>query len=117
MGPLDISRAVTFASADDFDQWLAGYGSAEKELIVRIYKKGSGKQAVTREQFQETALCHGWIDGLAASIDEECWALRFTPRRPRSNWSAVNRERVRRLIAEGRMTPAGMAALPVDFDR
>jgi uncharacterized protein YdeI (YjbR/CyaY-like superfamily) len=115
MGPLDITRAVTFATVDEFDQWLAQHGSEEKELIVRIYKKGSGKQAVTREQFQETALCHGWIDGLAASIDEDCWALRFTPRRSRSNWSEVNRERVRRLIAEGRMTPAGIAALPEDL--
>jgi uncharacterized protein YdeI (YjbR/CyaY-like superfamily) len=116
MGPLDITRAVTFATADEFDQWLTRRGSTETELIVCIYKKGSGKQAVTREQFQETALCHGWIDGLAASIDDERWALRFTPRRPRSNWSDVNRERVLRLIAEGRMTPAGLAVLPDDLD-
>jgi uncharacterized protein YdeI (YjbR/CyaY-like superfamily) len=70
---------------------------------------------VSLDELQETALCHGWIDGLAGSIDEERWALRFTPRRPRSNWSQVNRQRARRLISEGRMTPAGLAVLPADL--
>ena len=115
MSPLDISRAVTFATADDFYEWLARNGSEEQELIVGIYKKGSGKQTVTLDELQETALCHGWIDGKAGSIDEEKWAVRFTPRRPRSNWSEINRERVRRLTAEGRMTPAGAAVLPEDL--
>jgi hypothetical protein len=63
MGPLDISRAMTFATAEDFDQWLNRHGSEENELIVCIYKKGSDKQTVTREQFQETARFQGWIDG------------------------------------------------------
>jgi uncharacterized protein YdeI (YjbR/CyaY-like superfamily) len=115
MSPLDISRAVTFARADDFYEWLARNGSDECELIVGIYKKGSGKQTVTLDELQETALCHGWIDGKAGSIDEERWAVRFTPRRPRSNWSDGNRERVRRLIAEERMTPAGLAVFPEDL--
>jgi uncharacterized protein YdeI (YjbR/CyaY-like superfamily) len=115
MSPLDISRAVTFATADAFYDWLAKHGSEEQELIVGIYKKGSGKQTVTLDELQETALCHGWIDGKAGSIDEERWAVRFTPRRPRSNWSQVNRERVRRLMAEERMTPAGLAVLPEDL--
>jgi uncharacterized protein YdeI (YjbR/CyaY-like superfamily) len=115
MSPLDISRAVSFATADEFYAWLARNGSEEDELIVGIYKKGSGKQTVTLDELQETALCHGWIDGKAGSIDEERWAVRFTPRRPRSNWSDVNRRRVLRLIAEGRMTPAGLAVLPEDL--
>lgn len=117
MSPLDTSRAVTFATADDFYEWLARRGSEEQELIVGIYKKGSGKQTVTLDELQLVALCHGWIDGKAGSIDEERWAVRFTPRRPRSNWSDVNRERARRLIAEGRMAPAGLAALPEDLER
>jgi uncharacterized protein YdeI (YjbR/CyaY-like superfamily) len=116
MSPLDISRSVTFATAEDFHVWLARNGSEQHELIVCIYKKGSGKQNVTLDELQETALCHGWIDGKAGRIDEERWAVRFTPRRPRSNWSDVNRERVRRLIAEKRMTPAGLAVLPEDLN-
>jgi uncharacterized protein YdeI (YjbR/CyaY-like superfamily) len=115
MSPLDVSRAVIFATAEDFYEWLARNGSEQQDLIVGIYKKGSGKQTVTLDELQETALCHGWIDGKAGTIDEERWAVRFTPRRPRSNWSEVNRERVRRLIAEERMTPAGLAVLPDDL--
>lgn len=58
------------------------------------------------------ALCHGWVDSLGTRIDEERYAIRFTPRRPGSKWSAKNREIARRLLEEGRMTAAGIAALP-----
>ena len=80
-----------------------------------IYKKASGKQTVTYEQLVEVALCHGWIDGLRKSLDAERSAQRFSPRRKRSNWSEPNRAIARRLLAAGRMTPAGRAALPDDL--
>ena len=83
---------------------------------MAIYKKSSGKQTVTLNDLQESALCHGWVDNLGQRIDEDLWALRFTPRRQASNWSATNREMARRLLAEGRVTPSGLALLPEDLD-
>jgi uncharacterized protein YdeI (YjbR/CyaY-like superfamily) len=85
-------------------------------VMVAIYKKSSGKQTVTLEELQETAICHGWIDNLGRRIDDERWAIRFTPRRTGSNWSEKNRTAVRRLLEEGRMTAAGLAVLPDDLN-
>ena len=62
----------------------------------------------------EEALCFGWIDNIEKSIDAERYALRFSPRRPKSNWTNTNKDRARKMIAEGRMTPAGRATLPAD---
>jgi uncharacterized protein YdeI (YjbR/CyaY-like superfamily) len=115
MSPVDVSRAVPIASAAEFDAWLAANGATERQVIVAIYKKTSGRQTVTVDALQEVALCHGWIDSHGQRIDEERWALRFAPRRPGSNWSALNRSRVRQLLEEGRMTPAGEAVLPDDL--
>ncbi len=115
MSPVDVSRAVPIASAAEFDTWLAANGASEREVVVSIYKKTSGKATVTLDALQETALCHGWIDSHGQRIDEERWAIRFAPRRPGSNWSALNRKRVRRLIDEGRMNAAGIAVLPGDL--
>ena len=84
-------------------------------MIVSIYKKSSGKQTVTLNDLQEVALCHGWVDNLGQRVDEERWALRFTPRKPKSNWSATNRDMARRLLAEGRVLDTGKALLPEDL--
>ena len=78
---------------------------------MEFHKKGSGKPSITWPESVEEALCFGWIDGRAKRRDEGSWTIRFTPRRPRSNWSARNVERVARLEAEGRMHPAGQAAV------
>lgn len=93
---------------------MRDHGSSDEEIIVAIYKKTSGKQ-MTLDELQATAITHGWIDNLGQRIDDERWAIRFVPRRPGSNWSAKNRDVVRRLIEEERMTPAGMALLPDDL--
>ena len=115
MSPLDISRAVPVDGAGEFAAWLAANGVTERELIVAIYSKASGKQTVTFDDLLDTALCHGWIDVQTKRIDAERYAIRFVPRRPGSNWSPTNRARVRRLLAEGRMAPAGSASLPLDL--
>jgi uncharacterized protein YdeI (YjbR/CyaY-like superfamily) len=112
---LDVSRAASIASDAEFDRWLAGNGGSETELIVAIYKKASGKQTVSFEELLATAMCHGWIDMQTKSIDEERYAIRFVPRKPGSNWSAYNRERVKELVAAGRLKPAGKAVLPPDL--
>lgn len=115
MSPLDVSQALTIDSDAEFDRWLRQHGGSERELIVAIYKKSSGKQTVTFDELLAMAMCHGWIDTQTKGIDAERYAIRFVPRKPGSNWSAYNRERVKALIAAGRMTPAGTAVLPPDL--
>src|SRR5918911_1435314 len=112
MSPLDVSGATPFATASEFDSWLRDHGAAERELIVAIFKKASGRQTVTFDELLETALCHGWVDTQTKGIDDERYAIRFVPRRPGSNWSETNRRLAKRLLAEGRVLPAGVATLP-----
>jgi uncharacterized protein YdeI (YjbR/CyaY-like superfamily) len=115
MSPLDVSQAAPVASAAELDRWLHEHGGTERERVVAIYKKASGRQTVTFDQLLDTALCHGWVDTQTKSIDDQRYAIRFVPRRAGSNWSATNREKARRLLAEGRMAPAGEALLPPDL--
>ena len=97
-----------FKSPSDFRMWLERNHDWAEELSLGLHKKGSGKPSITLREAQDEALCFGWIDGVARSIDENSWAIRFTPRRPGSVWSAVNIKAAHKLIANGRMTPAGL---------
>ena len=106
---------VPVESVDDFVSWLTDHGASEGELWVEIYKKSSKRQTVTFDELLNAAICHGWIDVKTQSIDELRYAIRFVPRKPGSNWSEPNRERVRRLLADGAMTAAGIALLPPDL--
>ncbi len=115
MSPLDVSEALPISTAEAFDRWLRRHGGSEREVIIGIYKKGSGKQTVTFETLLETAFCHGWVDTQTKRIDDERYALRFVPRRKVSNWSDRNRQIVRRLRDEGRLAEAGIASLPADL--
>jgi uncharacterized protein YdeI (YjbR/CyaY-like superfamily) len=103
------SRA--FASAEDFDAWLAVEHDRAPGLFLRIAKKSSGIPSITAAEAVEVALCHGWIDGRGNRVDDDWFTVRYTPRRPRSVWSQKNVDTVARLIAEGRMRPAGLAAV------
>ena len=73
-----------------------------------MYRKATGISSIDWRQAVVEALCWGWIDGQSKPIDDTCWKQRFTPRRPRSNWSQINVAHVGRLISEGRMQPAGL---------
>jgi len=115
MSPLDISQAIPVASDADFAGLLNAHGGTQRELVVAIYKKASGKQTVTFLALQESALRHGWVDTQTKRIDDERYAIRFVPRRPGSTWSSTNRRMARRLLEEGRMTAAGVATLPPDL--
>ena len=107
-----------FSTPADFRAWLETHQADEDELLVGYYKKGSGRPSITWPESVDEALCFGWIDGIRRRIDDERYSIRFTPRRPRSIWSAVNIKRARELIEEGRMTPAGLAAFEArDEDR
>lgn len=109
MAPIvpDPGKIRRFRSEQAFETWLAANHARETELWLRIFKKGSGEPTVTYSEALDVALCWGWIDGLKKSFDERSFLQRFTPRRPRSIWSQVNRDRVARLIAAGRMRPPG----------
>lgn len=98
-----------FPSQADLLGWLAEHGATSQGIRVKFAKKHTGIPTVSKAEAIDAALCHGWIDGQLQPLDADFWLVRFTPRRPRSVWSEKNRERALELIAEGRMTPAGLA--------
>lgn len=102
--------AQYFTTQTKFHTWLKKNHAKSSELLVGFYKVSSGKPSITYQEALDEALCFGWIDGIRKSVDEERYTIRFTPRKPTSNWSNVNIKRVKELIAAGRMTPAGLAA-------
>jgi uncharacterized protein YdeI (YjbR/CyaY-like superfamily) len=96
-----------FRTAAAWEKWLAAHRD-ERGVWLKIAKKESGVASVTYAQALEVALCHGWIDGQKRGFDERFFLQRFTPRRPRSPWSRINVGHAERLVAEGRMHPAGL---------
>jgi uncharacterized protein YdeI (YjbR/CyaY-like superfamily) len=109
MDPRPDDPVLPFATSADFERWLAKHHGKATVLWIKYAKKGSGKPSITWTEAVDVALCYGWIDGQAKSIDEQHYLQRFTPRGAASVWSKINRDRVARLIAEGRMRPAGLA--------
>jgi uncharacterized protein YdeI (YjbR/CyaY-like superfamily) len=127
-----------FKTRKDFAAWLEKNHKTSPALWVRIAKKNSGVSSITYAEGVEVALCYGWIDAQKLPEDESAWLQRFMPRRPRSIWSKVNREKVLALISSGEMKPAGLeeierarkdgrweaaydspsaAAMPADFEK
>ncbi len=105
-----VSEVVFFASPEELRAWLAEHHERETELLVGLYRKGTGEPTSTWPQLVDAVLCVGWIDGVRRGIDERSYSIRITPRKARSNWSAVNVRRYAELDAEGRVLPAGRAA-------
>jgi uncharacterized protein YdeI (YjbR/CyaY-like superfamily) len=99
-----------FATPEEFRAWFAANAASTTELLVGFYRKGSGLPSITWPEAVDEALCVGWIDGVRRGRDDTSYTIRFTPRKPRSIWSAVNIARVAALTAEGRMRPTGLAA-------
>jgi uncharacterized protein YdeI (YjbR/CyaY-like superfamily) len=112
---MQIGETLLVTTRQQWREWLAQHHHDHKEIWLVYYKKTSGKTGISYDESVEEALCFGWIDGTVKGIDEESYAGRFTPRRPKSPWSASNHERVARLLQEGRMTEAGIAVLPHDL--
>ena len=98
-----------FASAKAWERWLARHHETAPGLWLMIAKKATGVVTVEIVDAIEVALCYGWIDGLRHAHDDTHFRQRFTPRKPRSKWSQINRDRAEALIAAGRMRPAGQA--------
>jgi len=99
-----------FKTPPEFRAWLEKNHETKDELLVGFYKVGCGKPSITWPQSVDEALCFGWIDGVRRNAGEDAYTIRFTPRRARSVWSAVNIKRATELLAEGRMSAKGRAA-------
>ena len=101
-------KPVFFPKQKDLRKWFEKNHKKEKELLAGYYKVSSGKPSITWSQSVDEALCFGWIDGIRKSIDEESYCIRFTPRNPKSNWSAINIKKVEELTLLGLMKPEGL---------
>lgn len=102
----DPTRA--FKDAKAWESWLAKNHAAANGIWMRLAKKASGTKSISYPEAVEVALCYGWIDGLKRPESATTWLQRFTPRRPRSIWSQINRGKALSLIASGQMKPAGL---------
>ncbi len=99
-----------FATPTEFRKWLIEHHDKTQELWVGYYKKSSGRPSITWPESVDAALCFGWIDSMRKSFDTESYVNRFTPRRPRSNWSAINIKRFKELARRRLVHPAGRTA-------
>jgi uncharacterized protein YdeI (YjbR/CyaY-like superfamily) len=108
--------ATFFAEPADWRAWLEENHDRVSELWVGFHKKATGRPSVTWPESVDEALCFGWIDGVRKSLGPDSYMIRFTPRKPRSTWSAVNIKRAQELAAEGRMRPAGLKAFEARTD-
>jgi len=103
-------EAIFFEDGEAFRNWLEEHHDKEKEILVGFYKVKTGKKSINWSDAVDQALCFGWIDGVMRSIDDEKYVRRFTPRKPDSNWSAINIAKVAALAEKGLMKPAGIEA-------
>jgi uncharacterized protein YdeI (YjbR/CyaY-like superfamily) len=101
----------TFPTPSSFSTFLAEHHAALPGIYLRLAKKASGIPSITAAEAVEVALCYGWIDGRANTVDDNWWTVRYTPRRAKSIWSQKNVATVARLVEEGRMMPAGLEAV------
>ncbi|HEX7192058.1 MAG TPA: YdeI/OmpD-associated family protein [Thermoanaerobaculia bacterium] len=117
MVTVDPSKMLYVPTREAWRKWLAKNHDRISEIWLVYPKKGSGEPRVEYNDAVEEALCFGWIDGMTKSIDENRYMQRFSPRRPKSNWSDSNRVRYARLLREGRIAPPGLAKPPEETSR
>lgn len=108
VGSMEALPVIHFESREHWDAWLDENHASSAGLWIKFARKSSGVMSVSHAEALETALCYGWIDGQVSSGDDRFWLQRFTPRRPKSKWSEVNREKALELIALGKMKPSGL---------
>ncbi len=108
MSKPDAPKTMTFMSPKELSKWLQANHAIESELLIKMFKKGSGIPSVNWNEVVIESLCWGWIDGVKKSLDDQAYLQRITPRKARSNWSKRNTEHVDSLIIEGRMKEPGL---------
>lgn len=109
---MDKSKTLHVTSRAEWRAWLSEHYRSEKEVWLVFYKKHTGKPRVSYNDAVEEALCFGWIDSTANTIDADRYMQRFSPRRPKSSYSQANRERLSALIKQGKVVQDVLAALP-----
>lgn len=114
---MNITKTLYAKDRTQWRRWLEKNHDKEKEIWLVFYRKDSGKVSISYNDAVEEALCFGWIDSIEKGIDGERFAQRFTPRKPKSKWSETNKERVKKLIKEGKMTKAGLAVFGKIFSK
>ena len=112
---MDIRESLILSKPEELREWLKKNHRTKIEIWLIFYKKSSGRQTLTIAQAVEEALCFGWIQSRLKPLDPQSFAVRFSPRHKGSIWSLANLKRVRWLIAEERMTDAGLEILPPNF--
>ena len=108
---MEIRKTLYITSREEWRAWLTEHYQSETEVWLIYYKKHTGRPRISYDHAVEEALCFGWIDSIGKRMDDEKFAQKFTPRRDSTNWSALNKRRLRKLIREGRMTEAGLAKI------
>ena len=111
MPGLDDAPLVHADDRSTWRDWLAANHASSRGAWLVLWRRRSGRAGLEYEAAVEEALCFGWVDSTGGTIDDERGKLYFAPRKPRSAWAATNKARVERLIADGRMAPAGLAAI------
>ena len=113
---MELKETLYVTNRKDWRSWLAKHHKNKKEIWLIYYKKHSGKPRIPYNDAADEALCYGWIDSIIKKIDEERFTQRFTPRKPKSNLSQMNKERIRELIKSQKMTEWGLKAVAHVFD-
>lgn len=111
MTKLNIIPIIEFDTSETFETWLVKNHDSSNGIWLKIFKKDSGKKAISYSEALDVALCYGWIDGQKKAFDEQAYLQKFCPRREKSIWSKINIGHVERLINEGRMRTAGLKAV------
>ncbi len=112
---MQVGETLLVETRQAWRAWLAEHHQTRAEIWLVNYKKGSGKRSLDYDSALDEALCFGWIDGQIKGVNAEYFVARWSRRRPRSNWTASNRARARRLVEAGLMTQAGITAFPPDL--
>jgi uncharacterized protein YdeI (YjbR/CyaY-like superfamily) len=110
--PVTQLKTLQVTHAHEWRAWLAAHHDQETEIWLVFWKKHTGRPCVSYEDALDEALCFGWVDSLVRRLDDNRYARKFTPRKPKSNWSAINRRLFARLVRDGRMTAAGLTKGP-----
>ena len=105
---MEITETLYVTNRIDWRDWLQSNHQLKKEIWLVYYKKHTGIERIPYDDAVEEALCFGWIDSIVKRVDDETYVQKFSPRKPRSIWSALNKERVGKMIKSGLMTKAGL---------
>ena len=105
---MEITETLYVTNRIDWRDWLQSNHQLKKEIWLVYYKKHTGIERIPYDDAVEEALCYGWIDSIVKRVDDETYVQKFSPRKPRSIWSVLNKERVDKMIKSGLMTKAGL---------